>query len=125
MPTLKGTEVLLSYVQCFLHLVSSSIKVSIFHITWLDTFWAALFLCVCVCVCVYASKLEFSLKISKQTRLYMLTKIFLNESLLLFFNVFQSKQLMLFSPLLVATFAIFISELSYILQYFRKLHLYS
>ena len=38
MPTLKGTEVSLSYVQCFLYLVSS-INVSIFHITWLDTFW--------------------------------------------------------------------------------------
>ena len=37
-PTLKGTEASLSYVQCFLSLVSSSINVSIFHITWLDTF---------------------------------------------------------------------------------------
>ena len=36
-PTLKGTEASLSYVQCFLYLVSSSINVSIFHITWLDT----------------------------------------------------------------------------------------
>ena len=41
-PTLKGTEALLSYVQCFLYLVSSSINVSIFHITWLDTFWTDL-----------------------------------------------------------------------------------
>ena len=32
----------LSYVQCFLYLVSSSINVSIFHITWLDTFWTYL-----------------------------------------------------------------------------------
>ena len=37
-PTLKGTRSL-SYVQCFLYLVSSSINVSIFYITWLDTFW--------------------------------------------------------------------------------------
>ena len=37
-PTLKGT-LSLSYVQCFFYLVSSSIKVSIFHITWLNTFW--------------------------------------------------------------------------------------
>ena len=37
--TLKGTEASLSYVQCFLYLVSSAINVSIFHITWLDTFW--------------------------------------------------------------------------------------
>ena len=36
---LKETEMSLSYVQCFLYLVSSSINVSIFHITWLDTFW--------------------------------------------------------------------------------------
>ena len=39
MPTLRRTEVSLSYVQCFLSLVSSSINVSIFHCTWLDTFW--------------------------------------------------------------------------------------
>ena len=39
MLTLNGTEVSLSYIQCFLYLVSSSINVSIFHITWLDTFW--------------------------------------------------------------------------------------
>ena len=33
----KETEASLSYVQCFLYLVSSSINVSICHITWLDT----------------------------------------------------------------------------------------
>ena len=38
-PTLKGTEASLSYEQCFLYLVSSSVNVSIFHTTWLDTFW--------------------------------------------------------------------------------------
>ena len=38
-PTFKGTEESLSYVQCFLYLLSSSVNVSIFHITWLDTFW--------------------------------------------------------------------------------------
>ena len=37
-PTLKGTEVSLSYIQCFLYLTSLSINVPIFHITWLDTF---------------------------------------------------------------------------------------
>ena len=41
-PTLKGPEVSLSYVQCLLYLVSSSINVSIFHSTWLDTFWTDL-----------------------------------------------------------------------------------
>ena len=35
----EGDSASLSYVQCFLYLVSSSINVSIFHITWLDTFW--------------------------------------------------------------------------------------
>ena len=40
-PHLKGTKVSLSYVQCFLYLVSS-INVSIFHITWLDIFWTGL-----------------------------------------------------------------------------------
>ena len=44
-PTLKATEVSLSYVQCFLYLVSPSINVSILHITWLDTFWTD-FVCV-------------------------------------------------------------------------------
>ena len=38
-PSLMGTEVSLSYVQCFLYFVSSSINVSVFLITWLDTFW--------------------------------------------------------------------------------------
>ena len=38
-PTLKNTEASLSYVQCFLYLVSSSINVSILHSKWLDTFW--------------------------------------------------------------------------------------
>ena len=41
-PTLKGTETSLSYVQCFLYLGTSSISVSVFHITWLDTFWTDL-----------------------------------------------------------------------------------
>ena len=41
-PTVKGTEVSWSYIPCFLYLVSSSINVSIFHITWLDTFWTDL-----------------------------------------------------------------------------------
>ena len=41
-PTLKRTEASLSYVQCFLYLVSSSINVFIFHSTWLDTFWTDL-----------------------------------------------------------------------------------
>ena len=40
--TLKGTEASLSYVQCFLYLVSSSVNVSIFHIIWMDTLWTDL-----------------------------------------------------------------------------------
>ena len=39
MPTLRGTKASLSYVQCFLYLVSSSVKASVFQITWLDSFW--------------------------------------------------------------------------------------
>ena len=42
MPTLKGTEVSLSYVQCFLYLISPTINISIFHITRLDTSWTGL-----------------------------------------------------------------------------------
>ena len=42
MPTLKGTEASLSYVQCFLYLLSSSMSISIFHSMWLDTFWTDL-----------------------------------------------------------------------------------
>ena len=38
-PTLKGTEASLSNVRWFLYLVSSSTDVSIFYVTWLDTFW--------------------------------------------------------------------------------------
>ena len=36
--TLKGTEMLLSCIQQFLYLVSSTINVFIFHITRLNTF---------------------------------------------------------------------------------------
>ena len=53
MPTLKGTESSVSYVQCFLYLVFSSINVPIFHITWLDIFWTHY---VCVCVYTYTHK---------------------------------------------------------------------
>ena len=42
MLTLKGTEVSLSYVQCFLYVVSSSVNICIFHITWMDSFWTDL-----------------------------------------------------------------------------------
>ena len=42
MPTLKGTEVSLSYVQGFLYLVSS-VNVSVYHITRLRTFWTDLY----------------------------------------------------------------------------------
>ena len=41
-PTLKGTEASLSCVQCFMCLLSSSINVSLFHSTLLDTFWTDL-----------------------------------------------------------------------------------
>ena len=41
-PTLKGTEVSLSYLQCFLYFLSSSINASIFHITWLNMIWTDL-----------------------------------------------------------------------------------
>ena len=34
-PTLKGTEASLSYLHCFMYLVSPLMNVSIFHITWL------------------------------------------------------------------------------------------
>ena len=44
-PTLKETEASLSYVQSLLYLVSSSINVSIFYITWLDNFWMELAHC--------------------------------------------------------------------------------
>ena len=40
--TLKGTEKSLSCVQCRLYFVSSSINVSIFYTTWLDTVWTDL-----------------------------------------------------------------------------------
>ena len=50
--TLKRIEVSLSCVQCFLCLVSSSINVSIFHITRPDTFWTDLAY-VGICVHMY------------------------------------------------------------------------
>ena len=52
-PTLKGTEASLPYVQCFFFLVSSSVNVSIFLITQLDSFWTH-FVRVRTHVCVNA-----------------------------------------------------------------------
>ena len=45
MPTLTETEASLCYVQCFLYLASSSINVSMFYSTWMDTFWTDLSVC--------------------------------------------------------------------------------
>ena len=47
--TLKRTEASLSYVQCFLDSVSSSINVSSFPITWLDNFWKDLIYPLSLC----------------------------------------------------------------------------
>ena len=49
---MKGTEASFSYVQHSLYLVSSSINVSIFHTTWLDTFWTDMYMCIYTHVCV-------------------------------------------------------------------------
>ena len=38
----EGDWGIMCCVQCFLYLVSSSINISIFHITWLDTLWTGL-----------------------------------------------------------------------------------
>ena len=67
----KRTEESLSYVQCFLYVVSSSINVSIFHSTWLDVFWKdhiyvyiyafviiniyLMLPCICIYLCVCVS----------------------------------------------------------------------
>ena len=45
----------LSSVQCFLYLVSSSINVSIFHVTWLDPFWTDLILLPSILVFVMST----------------------------------------------------------------------
>ena len=60
MPTLKGTEASLSYVQCFLYLISSSINVFIFHITWLDTFWTVLIHITCLGYIAYGMRLAMA-----------------------------------------------------------------
>ena len=53
MSTLKGTESSLSHVQRVLYLVSSSTNVSIFHITWLNTFWHTIHTHVYICTHIY------------------------------------------------------------------------
>ena len=60
--TLKGTGASLSYIQCFLYLVSSSINVSIFHIMWLDSFCTDIYMLYleflliwCIYWCIYSS----------------------------------------------------------------------
>ena len=51
-PTLKETEATLSCAQCFLHLVSSPINVSIFQIMCLDTFQTDL-ICLLSGICLH------------------------------------------------------------------------
>ena len=58
-PTLKGTEGSLSYVQCFFYLASSLINVSIFHIIWLHTFWTGI---------IYYSEIKKILKIKRKSQ---------------------------------------------------------
>ena len=65
-PTLKGTEESLSYVQCFLYFVSSSINVSIFHSTWLDAFWTDLVVCVCSWRCTSRHGQQHWISISEE-----------------------------------------------------------
>ena len=67
-PTLKGTEVSFSHIQCFLYLVYSSINVSIFHIAWLGTFWTDL-VSVCICVSFYMMCSVFRHYIERQSKL--------------------------------------------------------
>ena len=67
-PTFKGTEATLSYVHCFLCLVSPSINVSIFHITWLDTFRTE-FIC-CVPIYMYIIKSGYFLLLIGLVSLY-------------------------------------------------------
>ena len=59
-PTLKGTEVSLSYVRCFLYFISSSVNASVFHSIWLDTFWSDL-----VCFMLFCEEGNEKIDISK------------------------------------------------------------
>ena len=66
-PALKRTEASLSWEQCFLYLLSSSINVSIFYIMWLDTFWTGVIylneiVCKQVDITIYTKEV-FTIKI--------------------------------------------------------------
>ena len=85
--TLKGIEVSLSYVQCFLYLVSSSTNVSIFHITWSDTFWTDL---VCMCVCVYTHiYIKYTMHNLPTLFSIRLNSVWLTLSKVIFFLIFS------------------------------------
>ena len=45
-------------VLCTMFLVCSSVNASVFHITWLDTFWTDLLICRIVCINIYAMYYE-------------------------------------------------------------------
>ena len=96
-PALKGTEASLSYVQCFLYLVPSSINVSIFHITWLDTFWR-IYISPKLCFDVLTSLADkhFELKEAKLTRSELVNKM--NPSHILQKNQGFQKKWMVSSP---------------------------
>ena len=58
---------------CFLYLVSSSMNVSIFHRTWLDTFWTGLVYRF-ICMHIYRSIYTYSTLIYSSTFYWGLTK---------------------------------------------------
>ena len=49
---LEGDRGIIVLCTCFLYIVSSSINVSIFHITWLDTFWTDLIFTAKYYICI-------------------------------------------------------------------------
>ena len=85
MPTLKGTEVSLSYVH-FLYLIRSSRNVSIFHSTWLDSFWTGLV--YVTCFLIYLATLCLLIRAFNPFTFKMITDRCVAVAILLFIFIF-------------------------------------
>ena len=70
---LKGTETSLSYVQCFLYLVSSSINVSNFHISWLTYIYVSWFIYISLDIYIIPDIYISIMRIYIHTHIYILS----------------------------------------------------
>ena len=103
-PTLKGTEALLSCIQCFLYLASSSINVSISPITWLDTFWTEhiylsyIFISIYLYIWSVSFYIQHGAKVGLQFFIMKIIQSLINNNTRINFHVLTTVNLLLPTP---------------------------